>query len=617
MIRYAAERYGSDHVAQIVTFSTIKARAAVRDAARVLDSLHRRRTASPRLCPLVMGRDTPLAACMEKTDGHEDGYGAAAELREMYDHDPDAKKVIDVALGLEDFGARTASTPRRWSSRRTPSPSTCPSSASPTPGQHRERPDRDPVRNARRRRARSAQDGLPRPAQPLGHRTRPRPHRAHHGRAARHRQRRPRRQSRLRHAPAGRVDRGLPVGGRPMRALMRSLARPASTTSPALVALYRPGPWRPTCTTTTRTERTGASRSATCTRTWSPSWATTGPHDLPGVGHAVAQKFAGYTLEEATTSARPAARRTASSLPPSARSSKPAAPPRGTATSWPRAVRHHRALRRLRLQQVALLRLRPRRLPRPPGSRSTIRSIHGRSAHLGEGRQGQDRGLLADAAHSASRSSCPTSTAPRRVHPRGPPRRRRPTRAIPGRASSSGSQRCATSASPGRAHRGRARGAGPSPTSTTLPTGGLRRAQQADHGVPGQGRGLRLAAHPRQGLCLVLEEWWTHDGAPAGARRRIATLFSSSSRPRAPATPAAGRGRGCRSPSASSTSPAPGLRKGDARLYVSESPLLGLEAALSGTPTARSPSCATPRLRPSRGRGTRGGRRSVAGWSPR
>jgi DNA polymerase-3 subunit alpha len=36
MIRYAAERYGRDHVAQIVTFSTIKARAAVRDAARVL-----------------------------------------------------------------------------------------------------------------------------------------------------------------------------------------------------------------------------------------------------------------------------------------------------------------------------------------------------------------------------------------------------------------------------------------------------------------------------------------------------------------------------------------------------------------------------------------------------
>ena len=61
MIRYAAERYGSDHVAQIVTFSTIKARAAVRDSARVLgyppqlgDKIAK---AMP---PLVMGQDLPL-----------------------------------------------------------------------------------------------------------------------------------------------------------------------------------------------------------------------------------------------------------------------------------------------------------------------------------------------------------------------------------------------------------------------------------------------------------------------------------------------------------------------------------------------------------------------------
>ena len=44
VMRYAAEKYGSDRVAQVVTFSTIKARAAVRDAARVLgQALHRRR----------------------------------------------------------------------------------------------------------------------------------------------------------------------------------------------------------------------------------------------------------------------------------------------------------------------------------------------------------------------------------------------------------------------------------------------------------------------------------------------------------------------------------------------------------------------------------------------
>ena len=102
VMRYAAEKYGSDRVAQVVTFSTIKARAAVRDAARVLGKPYivgdRIAKAMP---PLVMGRDTPLHACLTKTEGHEDGYAAAADLRAMRDADPDAKEVIDVALGLE------------------------------------------------------------------------------------------------------------------------------------------------------------------------------------------------------------------------------------------------------------------------------------------------------------------------------------------------------------------------------------------------------------------------------------------------------------------------------------------------------------------------------------
>ncbi|HWC40182.1 MAG TPA: DNA polymerase III subunit alpha, partial [Acidimicrobiales bacterium] len=102
MIRYAAERYGWDHVAQIVTFSTIKARAAVRDAARVLGYPYavgdRIAKAMP---PLVMGRDTPLGACLERRDGHEDGFKMATGLREMYETDPEARQVIDVAKGLE------------------------------------------------------------------------------------------------------------------------------------------------------------------------------------------------------------------------------------------------------------------------------------------------------------------------------------------------------------------------------------------------------------------------------------------------------------------------------------------------------------------------------------
>jgi len=102
MIRYAAQRYGWDHVAQIVTFSTIKARAAVRDASRVLgypwlvgDKI------AKLMPPLIMGRDTPLRACLEKMEGQEDGFKMASELRALYDTDPDAKRVIDVACGLE------------------------------------------------------------------------------------------------------------------------------------------------------------------------------------------------------------------------------------------------------------------------------------------------------------------------------------------------------------------------------------------------------------------------------------------------------------------------------------------------------------------------------------
>ncbi|MFT4658107.1 MAG: DNA polymerase-3 subunit alpha [Candidatus Aldehydirespiratoraceae bacterium] len=102
MISYAARRYGREHVAQIVTFGSIKARNAAKDAARVLgfpygmgDKIAK---AMP---PMVMGRDTPLKYCFEDIPKYHDGYKAAADLRAMYDTDPDVKAVIDVARGLE------------------------------------------------------------------------------------------------------------------------------------------------------------------------------------------------------------------------------------------------------------------------------------------------------------------------------------------------------------------------------------------------------------------------------------------------------------------------------------------------------------------------------------
>ena len=99
---YTREKYGEDHVAQIITFNTIKARTAVRDSARVLgydwsvgDKIAK---AMP---PLIMGVDTPLYACFKEEAKHESGFKNAQELRDMYNTDPQVREVIDAAMGIE------------------------------------------------------------------------------------------------------------------------------------------------------------------------------------------------------------------------------------------------------------------------------------------------------------------------------------------------------------------------------------------------------------------------------------------------------------------------------------------------------------------------------------
>ena len=102
MIRYAADKYGRDHVAQIITFGTIKARNAVRDAARVLGYPYPLGDKIAKLMPpLVMGRDTPLKYCFEEDVKHKAGFQAAADLRALCEIDPDVKRIVQVARGLE------------------------------------------------------------------------------------------------------------------------------------------------------------------------------------------------------------------------------------------------------------------------------------------------------------------------------------------------------------------------------------------------------------------------------------------------------------------------------------------------------------------------------------
>ena len=101
MVRYAAEKYGSDRVAQVITFGTIKTKAALKDAARVhygqpgFAIADRITKALP---PAVMAKDIPLAGI---TDPSHARYKEAAEVRGLIDTDPDVRTIYETARGLE------------------------------------------------------------------------------------------------------------------------------------------------------------------------------------------------------------------------------------------------------------------------------------------------------------------------------------------------------------------------------------------------------------------------------------------------------------------------------------------------------------------------------------
>jgi DNA polymerase-3 subunit alpha len=92
VIRYVQEKYGRESVAQIITFGKMAPRAATRDAARVLGYDYGTGDRAAKLIPEpIMGRSPSFAECMKP----------GADLRKAYDADPDVRKIVDVAQGLE------------------------------------------------------------------------------------------------------------------------------------------------------------------------------------------------------------------------------------------------------------------------------------------------------------------------------------------------------------------------------------------------------------------------------------------------------------------------------------------------------------------------------------
>ncbi len=99
MIRYATEKYGEDRVAQIITYGTIKSKQSLKDSTRVLGypyAIGEKLTKA--LPPSVMGKDITLSGVFDSKDAR---YGEAGEFRQLYETDPDSKRVVDLAKGLE------------------------------------------------------------------------------------------------------------------------------------------------------------------------------------------------------------------------------------------------------------------------------------------------------------------------------------------------------------------------------------------------------------------------------------------------------------------------------------------------------------------------------------
>jgi len=99
MIAYATNKYGEDRVAQIITYSNIKSKQALKDATRVLGypyAIGDKITKA--LPPTIMGKDITLSGVF---DPKNDRYGEAGEFRSVYETDADAKRIVDTARGLE------------------------------------------------------------------------------------------------------------------------------------------------------------------------------------------------------------------------------------------------------------------------------------------------------------------------------------------------------------------------------------------------------------------------------------------------------------------------------------------------------------------------------------
>ncbi|WP_226700663.1 DNA polymerase III subunit alpha [Qipengyuania gaetbuli] len=93
VIRYVQAKYGHDHVAQIITFGKLKARAVLRDTGRILQMSYGH---VDRICKMVPNHPTDPWTLPRALNG-------AADFKAEYDNDNEVKRLVDLAMQLEGF----------------------------------------------------------------------------------------------------------------------------------------------------------------------------------------------------------------------------------------------------------------------------------------------------------------------------------------------------------------------------------------------------------------------------------------------------------------------------------------------------------------------------------
>ena len=105
VLDYVGRKYGSDKVAQCVTYGTIKTKQALKDSARIMDyeySVGDQVTKA--LPPTVNGKDMSLK---EIFDPQSKRYPEAKEFRDLYESNPDVKRITEEAKGIEGIIRQT------------------------------------------------------------------------------------------------------------------------------------------------------------------------------------------------------------------------------------------------------------------------------------------------------------------------------------------------------------------------------------------------------------------------------------------------------------------------------------------------------------------------------